>query len=307
MHEYKWDKRRARNDRLSRHLSLDVFDLVLLCVIFTIGVVLFKFLIAYTFNIMPCADYAANFGAGFTGPPAFKIVFNISILLFVFWLTLIISHPKRRNSISNIIWQSILLLSILLMGHSAFHMSIWGKSTPPDGTLAVADGVWGMRGGEKVWANIPLDPQIYEPIYGGVGFEQEYRTQRCVWLSDGLISVDKDPFIGDLDTFIKETELRWTTGGLRPLLGYIKWPGTSFKVYLRKFFSRKSQIETLRDNPEFVRALSDTERARFLAKQHCLEQQAYDPSSGTYPRPYTQLIEKCDPRNYPPWPIEDDN
>ncbi len=163
-----------------------------------------------------------------------------------------------------------------------------------------------MRGGEKVWSNIPLDPQIYEPIYGGVWFEQEYRTQRCVWLNDGLISVDKDPFIGDLDTFIKETELRWTTGGLRPLLGYIKWPGTSFKVYLSKFFSRKSQIETLRDNSEFVRPLTDSERTRFFAKQQCLEQQAYDPSSGTYPRPYAQLSEKCDPRAYPPWPIEID-
>ena len=88
---------------------------------------------------------------------------------------------KGRNSLSNIIWQSILLLCVLLMGHSAFHMSIWGKSTPPDGTLAVADGVWGMKNGESVWPNIPLNPKIYEHVDGGIVFEQEYRVQKmCV-------------------------------------------------------------------------------------------------------------------------------
>lgn len=304
MSVYRWDKRRARKDKLNLRPSLDVFDLVLLSLIFTIGVVLFKFLMVYAIITMPCADYAANFGVGFANPPAFKIMFYISILMLGFLLTLVICEPRRRNSIPNIIWQFVLLLCILLMGHSSFHMSIWGKSAFPDGTIAVANGIWGTKNGERVWSSIPLNPQIYELVGGGIGIDQEYRAQRCVWLNDGLVSVGKDPLVGELDGFIEEIRQKWVTGELNSHPIYPEWPVISGAEYIDIFLYKKSQIETLRQNSEFLRPLSNAERERFLAKQKCLQENAYDPSSGTSPRPYSALIEKCDPRIYPAWPIQ---
>ncbi len=194
MRNYRWDKRRAQKAKRKPKFQFDIFDFVLLVLLFAFGGVLIRLFYIYAVTISSCADLASNFGAGPSSPIAFKQMFTISLLLFVFWITLMVFRPKRPRTIANFTYNGTMLLGILMIGYSAYHMSIWDKPNVPDGTLAVTDGVWSLEHNGYFWNPIPLRTMEYFNVDGDIVYEPQYRTQKCVWLDTGMISIDDDIF-----------------------------------------------------------------------------------------------------------------
>jgi len=296
---YRWEKRRARKRARASLSQINVFDLIFLILTFTIGLLLFHILREMAFKVSVCAEQIANYGAGHNSPPAYKRIFYISILMIVFWFVLFFAHSRKMKSLSTKIFRGFTLTSILLTAFLSYHMSIWDNPDKPDGTLAVADGVWATANGQRVWKTVPLYPLPWKDYKGLTIYEPQYRLQRCVWLDDGLISVGDDPFVGDYDLYTKQLKQKWENDEF-PQRSAMFWEQPTIKDLWAAAFNRESWLQALRDR-ELVRPLTNEDRARFKEKQRCLNT-AYDPSSGKHPRSYQEVVELCDPMEYPPWP-----
>ena len=303
MRDYRWDKRRAQKATRNPKFQFDIFDFVFLVLLFAFGGVLIRLFYIYAVTTSSCADLAANFGAGPSSPPAFKQMFTISLLLFVFWITLMVFRPKRPRTIANFAYSGTMLLGILMIGYSAYHMSIWDKPNVPDGTLAVTDGVWTIESGHRVWKPQPFLLMPFLDNNDQPFYEARPRAQKCVWLNDGLISVGNDPFVKNYSIYMEKLnlDLELSRGHRRTQYYEANWHPVTFAEFFQIGTRRKSHIQTLRNYQEHVRPLTNEERERFMEKRRCIKR-AYRAGSPLAEKPHVKIVEHCDPEWYPAWP-----
>ena len=299
MEKYKWDKRRAKQTARTKTSQFDIFDLGLLILVFAYGTVIFKFLGIYVFTVQAgnCIEQVANFGAATGDVPIFKQLFYLSIILLLYWLSLVFFRPKKRKTWVTTLWHSFMFICIWALGMSSYHMSIWDYPNPPDGILMVDEGMWARDNGQLIWKQIPPRLWVGHGDNSPVLNYRQHRVQECVWLEDGLVSVNKNLFItDDYDAYAQNI-----LDGSYLYNNYIITTPKHhmLKDALKLLVTKKSLSETFRDS-QLTRPLGPMERRRFQKKQTCIAE-AYMANSPLRGRPHKEIVIFCDPPNVPPY------
>jgi len=234
--KYRWQIRRDKKSRLYKSFRLDIFDWVMMILIFTIFFLSLRLFFIFQTVSAPCVELLITLGKSSTYPSIFELTYFISLLMGLFWLCVTLGRLfAKRDHRGLIAWHIILGISIVLLAFMNWNMTSLSYVAPPDGVMVVEDvtpintkaGISWQTPDITQWAEY-RDGQWY-----AVG------AQACIWLDEGKVSYN--------DRFYLNKRTR-TISTL--------------------FFSGRPAIDVLKDN-QLYRPLKTHERENFIRMKNC--------------------------------------
>lgn len=281
---YRWDRRHRRNTRQNIRDAKRVFwgfEVILLILIFSIWAIGAKFVLMFAIVTSSCAEAIAAFGQSYSNLSTFDLLFWISVLMAAFWVVISFVFWKFLRRPIIILFHLSLFFSIFLL-MASFKLVHIDNNIPPDGTLAVGQTVRDMSSGEPRYAPLDWNGNQFGKWYlGKTNITDDIwyhrNTQRCVWLDRNIIM---DAEYIDIDGYIDapiEDKREMYNGQLK---SYEPWKSlTTFeqvKLLYSGVFEDAPSMQSLRSRQQY-RPLFDEERARFIEKQRCFEENASEP------------------------------
>jgi len=182
---YRWERRRQRLAKTSRFAFLDIFDLVILILVFAMSFISLRLLFTFEAIQATCAELILSWGQVNGNWPVFKICFFISLLMGVYWLCVTIGRVlSGKTNWRLIFWHVIMFIIIFFL--ATFNRSLVPSQSvnPPDGTLVVEYLIPEVTLQGTAWVSYG------EPRYKRIkdGIWHTWGDKACVWLDEGKVS-----------------------------------------------------------------------------------------------------------------------
>ncbi len=232
---YRWERRQQAKSKAWKLASLDIFDLVILILVFAMSFLSLRLFFMFDVIRAPCAEMFITFGQTGDHAPLFKLTYWISLLMGMYWICVTLGRIlNRKSSWPLISWHIIMFISIFFL--AVFNRSLTSSNPviPPDGMMVVERLIPEKTPSSTIWKS-KAEPS-YQKYKDGIWYA--WGDQACVWLDENKISY------ADLESS-------------RPMVSMKHRLGLGIP-----------HIEILRNMQQY-RPLSEIERQRFLDKKAC--------------------------------------
>ena len=134
---YRWNRRRTKKSK-REELLFDVFDFIILILIFAMSFISLRLLFIFEVVHTPCVELFVTLGQVDGNIPIFTSTYYISILMGLFWGCVTLDKILQgNNSWMRIAWHSIMFSCIFFLAVANRSLVSHKDITPPDGTVVV--------------------------------------------------------------------------------------------------------------------------------------------------------------------------
>lgn len=186
LRKYRWDTRRVHKRRENFITQLDIFDYVVITIIFALWVIILRFGLILAVTTTHCIEAFATFGQTESTPSIFDSGASISAWLAFFWTIVAASRFRAKQSFALwAAWHGVVLSMIGLLWVSCFFLTPSSIITAPDGVVDTRHMIRAQVDGETIYEPY----RNYRNKYGHwqQGSVHDWTYQRCVWLDEGLV------------------------------------------------------------------------------------------------------------------------
>ncbi len=182
---YRWERRRRKQADKQKFAFLDIYDLVILILVFAMSFISLRLLFTFEVIQAPCTEMLMTWGQVNGNWPVFKICFVISLLIGLYWLCVTLSRILAGKSGWRLIsWHIVMFITIFFLALFNRAVTSGEPITPPDGTMVVEYLVPKETSQGTEW--VSYDEPHFREVKNGVWYAGG--NQACVWLDENKIT-----------------------------------------------------------------------------------------------------------------------